>query len=494
MTDNIKLSFCRIKNFSLICIPMFLTNYRLGGMVLRKCFLVFTLIFIAHITHAQRILTLREAIDMAVANYPSIKAKQAYAQASKALVDESKREYLPNINFSAQQDYGTINNINSPAYGFNGLAVSSSGPTQETQNWNSAFGSLYLANVNWDFFSFGKAKEQVKVAQTIANESNKDYVQEIFEQKVKVAAAYLNLVAAHQLTFSYKKNLDRTDTVRELVLRRALTGLVAGVDSSLADAEYSSAKISYVRAIDAEEQQKHGLSLLLGVDTGAFEIDTSFVVKIPQIQNIDGSLDTANHPVLQYYKSRIAVSNEQAKYLKSQYFPTFTLVGVIQTKGSGFGNDYSSNPNDFSHAYWDGANPSRGNYLLGVGVTWNITQPYRISKAVAAQRMMSEGLQQEYNLASDEIKTQLKIADDKMTNALTIYVEAPIQVKAASNAYLQQSVLYKNGLTDMVNVTQASYDLIRAETDKDIADNNVWQALLLKAAAVGNFDVFGSQL
>ena len=448
----------------------------------------------AHITQAQPVLTLREAIDMAVANYPSIKAKQAYAQATKALVDESRREYLPNVNFSAQQDYGTINNINSPTYGFNGLAVASSGPTQETESWHSAFGSLYLANVNWDFFSFGRARNEVKVAQSVANEANRDYVQEIFEQKVKVAAAYLNLVAAHQLTFSYKTNLDRTDTVRELVLSRALTGLVAGVDSSLANAEYSSAKISYIRAVDAEEQQKHQLSLLLGVDTGAFDIDTSFVVKIPQIQTVSDSVDSTNHPVLQYYESRIAVSKEQAKYLKSQYFPTFTLVGVVQTKGSGFGNDYSSNPNDFTHNYANGANPSMGNYLFGVGVTWNITQPYRISKAVAAQRMMSEGLQQEYDLANDEIKTQLKIADDKMINALTIYVEAPIQVKAASDAYLQQSVLYKNGLTDMVNVTQASYDLIRAETDKDIADNNVWQALLLKAAAVGNFDVFESQL
>jgi hypothetical protein len=51
-------------------------------------------------------------------------------------------------------------------------------------------------------------------------------------------------------------------------------------------------------------------------------------------------------------------------------------------------------------------------------------------------------------------------------------------------------VLYKNGLTTIVEVTQALYTLNRAETDRDISNNNVWQALLLKAAASGDFSLF----
>ncbi|HEY0299168.1 MAG TPA: TolC family protein [Arachidicoccus sp.] len=462
-------------------------------MIIKKCFISFILIGSAYFSNAQQILTMHDAIDMAVKNYPTIKAKNAYAKSSQSLVDESKREYLPNVNFSAQQYYGSINSQYGPSYGFGGLAAASSGPVLAQQNWNAAFGSLYLANVNWDFFSFGKAKERTKVSQSVADRDVKDYDQEIFQHKVRVAGAYLNLVAAHQLTYSYQKNLARTDSVRQLVIRRAQSGLVAGVDSSQANAEYSSARISLTQAVDNEEEQKHNLSLLLGADTNQFDVDTAFISRMPQLQS-DYTLDTANHPVLQYYRSRIAASNEATKYLKTQYYPTFSLVGVMQTKGSGFGNDYATNQNDFTHGYWDGVKPQRGNYLLGIGVTWNITQPFRLSKSVAAQRWQSEGLQQEYNLASQQIGTQMRIADDKMANALTIYNEAPFQVKAASDEYNQQSVLYKNGLTNMVNVTQASFDLIRAETDRDIANTNVWQALLLKSAAAGNFNIFDSQL
>ena len=67
-------------------------------------------------------------------------------------------------------------------------------------------------------------------------------------------------------------------------------------------------------------------------------------------------------------------------------------------------------------------------------------------------------------------------------------------MKAATDAYMQRSVLYKNGLTNLLDVTQASYALTRAETDRDIANNNVWQALLIRVAAAGDFSLFESQL
>jgi outer membrane protein TolC len=109
---------------------------------------------------------------------------------------------------------------------------------------------------------------------------------------------------------------------------------------------------------------------------------------------------------------------------------------------------------------------------------------------VKSQRLISRGLQDEYELAGQQLLAQLQLSDTKMKNALDNYREAPIQVRAASDAYTQRTVLYENGLTNFVDVIQTQYDLIRAETDRDIAYNNVWQALLLKAAAAGDFNIF----
>ena len=100
----------------------------------------------------------------------------------------------------------------------------------------------------------------------------------------------------------------------------------------------------------------------------------------------------------------------------------------------------------------------------------------------------------ELDLVSQRLNEQQRLSASKMKNAVAAYAEAPVQVKAASDAYLQKSVLYRNGLTTIVDVTQALYALTRAETDRDIAYNNVWQALLLKAAAAGDFNMFMNEL
>ncbi|MGC4037584.1 MAG: TolC family protein, partial [Chitinophagaceae bacterium] len=89
---------------------------------------------------------------------------------------------------------------------------------------------------------------------------------------------------------------------------------------------------------------------------------------------------------------------------------------------------------------------------------------------------------------------QLILADQRIANSLLAYKEVPVQYKAAADAYTQKSVLYKNGLTNIVDLQQALYTLNKAETDLGVAYIQVWQALLLKSAASGDFDLFLRQV
>jgi outer membrane protein TolC len=441
---------------------------------------------------AQRKLSLKEAIQMGIDNYGTVKAKAQYAAASKAEIAGAKRDYLPNLNLGAQVDYGTVNAQYGPLYGFGGLGTASVGPPLPAQNWNAAFGSLYLTNVNWDFFAFGRSREKIHTAIATAYRDNRDLQQEIFQEEVKVAGAYLNLLAAQRLTASYRQNLDRADTFRNVVVARVLNDLNPGVDSSQANAEVANAKIALTNAIDFQQVQESNLIQLLGIPPQPLMADTFFVARLPgAIPDSGISKVVDGHPILQYYKSRIGLSDQQAKYDKTFYYPTFSLVGVYQAHGSGFGSAYGAqNPGDFSHNLYDGIKPLQANYLIGLGVTWNLTQLFRVSQQVKAQRSISKGLQDEYDLAAQQLTAQLQLSETKMQNALDNYGEAPIEVRSASDAYTQKSVLYANGLATLIDVTQAQYVLIRAETSKDIAYSNVWQALLLKAAATGDINIF----
>lgn len=459
------------------------------------CFLLFPLWHFATAQEAPgKVLTLKEAIEKGLQNYSSLKAKTNYINASKASLSQSRREYLPDLSVSAQQDYGTVNGQSGPLYPYRGLSASSAGPPLPDQNWNAAFGALYLANINWDFFSFGKAHEKIKMAQSAVSRDESDLQQERFQQQVRIAGAYLNLLAAQRLTRSWENNLERAQALRMVVVTRVKNGLNAGVDSSMANAEVSNATIALTRARDYEQEQDNNLAILMGLLTEDYRTDTALLARIPGNAGSTVAL-SEQHPLLQYYHSRIALSDEQARYLRTFNYPTFSLFGVFQGRGSGF--DYNYGLQDaaaYSKDYGTGVKPTRSNYLFGVGMFWNLTSPLRVNRQVASQKYLSQALKDEYDLVDQRLKNQLVLANQKIGNALDNYREAPVQVKAASDAYLQKSVLYRNGLSNIVDVTQALYALNRAETDRDIAYTNVWQALLLKAAAAGDFDLFFNEL
>lgn len=458
---------------------------------INKWFLLFLLFGIID-SSAQEILSLKDALEKGLVNYGTVRAKGYNVEASKASTQQARRDYLPNLVLSAQHDYGTINGQNGPLYGFGGYGVASSGLPLAEQNWNAAFGALYLANVNWEVFTFGRTKERIKVAEAGLEVSKNDLLQEQFQHQVRIAAAYLNVLAAQRLAKAQQNNLERALVFKRTVVVRAKNGLIAGVDSSLANAEVSNAKIAYIKAKDLEQEELKRLNVLIGEPDATFLLDTSFVTRIPNT-DVTGVIQQS-HPTLTLLKSRVDMSIRQTRLIRRGAYPSFSIFGVIQKRGSGFDAGYVQDQTAYTDNYLDGIKPTRTNYLLGAGFIWNITSLSRTHAQAKAQNFITLSNQSEYELADQQLKAQVAIADTKFNNALQTYYEAPIQVRSASDAYTQRNALYANGLTTIVEVTQTLYALNRAETDRDIAYINVWQALLLKAAATGSLELFIGEL
>lgn len=174
--------------------------------------------------------------------------------------------------------------------------------------------------------------------------------------------------------------------------------------------------------------------------------------------------------------------------------PGLTLFGIYQARASGFQFNYTPQfPERYSQSYLDGVNPSRHNYVAGFSIFWNLLSPLRVKQQARAQEFVAEGFRNEYNLVNTQLQNQVLVSDQRIANSLRSAQEVPQQFQAASDAYLQKSVLYKNGLTNLQDLQLAMYALNRAELDRSVAFISVWQALLLKAAATGDFDLFINQ-
>jgi outer membrane protein TolC len=437
-------------------------------------------------------LSLKEAVEAGAKNYQSIAAKREYLRSSESLVKNARNEYLPNVIASLQQSYGTINGQFGPLGAVGVLGVASAGPAYSDQNWNAAFGALYLVTANWEVFTFGRIKSRIDLAASQAKRDSADLEQEQFIQRVKISGAYLNLLVAQQFIRNGQANLARAEIIQRTVRARALSGLNAGVDSSLANAEVSRARLSLIELRNNEQQVRNQLAQLVNITPQPFQLDTTYLGKVPA-EFVTAAAPEQN-PQIKFYQARIDQAEQASKVARRSIMPGITLFGVYQARASGFEYNYTPDfPDRYSKSYSDGVNPSRYNYVAGVSLSWNLISPLKVRQQSRAQHHVAEAYRQEFDLMNTQLRNQLILSDQRIENSMQSIREVPLQYESASDAYKQKTVLYKNGLTTIVELQQAMYALNRAEIDNSVAYVNVWQALLLKAAATGDFSLFFNQ-
>nr|WP_315026571.1 TolC family protein [uncultured Chryseobacterium sp.] len=434
-----------------------------------------------------QITSLEEVLLRAQNSYQSIKKKEVSIQAAHERHQLQKTYYLPEVTVMAQQSFGTINAQNGPMYSQSGLGVASTSMPLAEQNWNSAFGSLYLANINWNVYSFGKltTKENVEIAETDLRKA--DLNQEIFQHQIKTTAAYFNLLVSQRLENVQYENHKRSEVIYTIAKARASSGLIPEVDASLAKAEMSGAQTAIINANDHVLEYNKKLSDLLAENFTNYLPDHYFSKNLPLLHEETSSLQ--NHPSILFINQRINKSKYEEAYLHTTGLPSLSLFGVFQGRGSGFGWNYVQDNTAFSRSYAKGIGVDRMNYIVGFNLSWNITDFYRNNSKVNEQKLMTKALGFDYQLLQQELVNQQSLSESKFKNALSKVTEAKIQMEAATDAFHQQKALYENGLTTIVDFTQALYVLNRAEINYEIAQNNSWQAVILIAASKGDISI-----
>ncbi len=268
-----------------------------------KKHIVLLMLFLACTALSAQTLSMKEALSMALDNYESIKAKSNYPKASEAKIQESQRDYWPELKLLAQESYGTINAQNGPMYG---LGVPSTSMPLADNNWKAAFGSLYLANVNWEFFTFGQTRNKIRLAKIGSQQRSTDLEQEKFQYQIKVITTYLNLLAVQRMVFVQQENVKRAEVFLATVLSLAESGLKPMVDASLAKAEVSNAKIGLLRMQDKKIELSKSFAMVIGVEYSHFELDDSFSKEQPLLlSNTDVN---TSHPLLANKHSKIDLS------------------------------------------------------------------------------------------------------------------------------------------------------------------------------------------
>lgn len=427
-------------------------------------------------------------LELGRTNYPSIKARAADARGAKLDANAASLEYLPKISAQHQYTYGTSNSMAGSFYP-NPTVISPAGGIRAENSDIATWGSYSSLLLEWNVFNFGKVAGTVRAAKTNAASNQAAYENELFQHQVRVADAYLLTLMSEKLSAIQQVNMERALRFREVVTAGVNAGMRAGVDSSLASAEYSRTKLTM---LDAERNYRSAQLRLLelaGVaDQASIDVDSlEYFTTLPPLGDVE--FNALTNPILNLYRKRVDATQARSIAIRRSFLPSVTLVGAAWARGSGVYNDDSFHT-DFS----SGTKYQVNNYLVGAALRWTITDFASTHQRYKAEHYRVVRDQELYNEQSLGVQRQIKDSNMQFDVSMEQARMAPVQLVAAQQAYQQASARYKSGLTDLPTLLQSMFTLNRAEADVAIAYVNVWRSLLAVAAAKGDFTIFTNSL
>jgi len=437
-----------------------------------------TLIYISVQAQTSTAPALKLLLDQASERSPFLRADSMAILIRQAQQNATKYNWLPELNLGMQADIGSNNNM--PGGYFSYGIVPGNSKVRTIGNSSSVLTDLAIAAVDLTIYDFGERKAQQQLAASEVQVELSKFNQRKYQLQALVIDNYLQWLRLEDLLAIQQLNIQRNTEIRQSVMALARSGVKAGVDTSIAEAEISKSRLTYVELKGQRQQYKLMLSAITGIPIDQLQPDTGYVNILIEHNQAPPFIDTAlaAHPLISYYRSLYRNSLEKESLVKKSYYPSVSLQGAVWGRGS------SINPTtDEFRKLSAGIGLERGNYLVGVGIKYDLFDLKRKQLQLKTQQAYTnyaeKQLQEQQmllSLSENRLDAQLVTAGERLQ-------EIPHQLAAARAAYRQKLSLYKNGLTDILELNSALSVLYRAETDLIIAKYLYCKTLFEKAIA-----------
>src|SRR5215472_15605570 len=138
-------------------------------------------------------LTISQAVESALKNYPSIRVSQEQINAAAAGIQLARTAYLPRVDALAQANRATRNNVFGLLFPQN-VIPSMSGPVIGSNNFGTVWGSAVGGLVTWEPFDFGLRRASVSAATASRAHSEATVTRTQFDVSVATADAYMTVL------------------------------------------------------------------------------------------------------------------------------------------------------------------------------------------------------------------------------------------------------------------------------------------------------------
>jgi adhesin transport system outer membrane protein len=421
-------------------------------------------------------ISLKQLLNQVAHNAPTLLTDSSAILIKEAQARETGYNWLPNLKLNYQTDLGTNNNVGGGYFGF-GMVPTNNRGVRDESNSTAVLSNLGIAAFDMEIYNFGAYKAQNKVANADVAVQQNQFNTSKYNLQAYTIDNYLQLLRLQEFIEIQSRNIQRNQEIRRSIQALAKSGIRAGVDTSIAEAELSKSRLNYIELKNQAKQVQLKLSAISGMPYEAIIPDTTAETKLFS-QSAESRLfyaDTLNHPVIKYYESLYDNSLQREDLVEKSFNPK------ISFQAAAWGRAASLDANNGYTSLNNGWGFQRGNYLVGVGITYNLFDLKRKNLKLTTQKINSQYTLRKLNEQKVLLAASATQADANVATAMERLQEIPKQLKAAAAAYRQKFSLYKSGLTDIIELNAALSLLYRAEIDYISARYSYTQALFQKA-------------
>lgn len=279
-------------------------------------------------------LTLSRAIEIALANQPTIRAGQSQVRVNEARIGQAQANYYPQLAYTA--DYSRI----SPASSSNRVFTAGSGTSVST---GGAY-DQYTTGVglNQLVYDFGKTGSQVK-AQRFSTEASRFDLQNIRQVVVfNVRQSYYALLAGQRLTTVAQESVKGFQHHLDQARGFFDVGLRPKFDVTKAEVDLGSARLGLIKAENLVRLSRVTLNNNLGLtDVPEYRVEEILSFERYMLP-FDEALRKAyeQRPDLLSIRAQKEASREQVNVAKKNYFPVLTGNASHTYAGTSFPLDH----------------------------------------------------------------------------------------------------------------------------------------------------------
>ena len=429
-----------------------------------RILLLLLLLAAANVEAQEKPLSLQEAIELAITQSDDAQLAETKVQSAATELEVTRNNRYPDLTVSGQYSYLTGADVE--------LKIPVPGQSQEEAKDGGAspeVNQLLLgqANLSMPLFTGFKIKNAVRAGENLLKAAEYNALSEKEKIALQVIQNYLDLYKAEKAVALLEESLKTAGQRVEDFSAMEQNGLLARNDLLKAQLQQSRVELSLQEAQKNVEILNYRLSTALNLQEGTrIKISEEDIAFLPQQISEENKQTLRND--LQALEFQEKAAEDRIKIEKGDYYPSLALVG-------GYLALDAKNALTISNAM-----------NIGVGVSYNLAGIFKNKSDVKLAESRAEELEKTIDLATDQIKVQVKNAEQEFQLALKKLDVFERSVVQATENYRIVKDKYDNGLASTNDLLEADVEQLQTRLELAYAKAGVLEKHYALKSAEGN--------